>query len=109
MVRSRPANAESPARTESHFSSAVSPDMRLVVAMAPALTSGFMVRAGLSSTAISESNGKPVPLTPSRCRAASYPSWSQASANTNGLETLWIEKWVSTSPTPNDRPRAPTT
>jgi hypothetical protein len=25
------------------------------------------------------------------------------------LETLWIEKWVSTSPISNERPRAPTT
>ena len=109
MVSSRPANADSPARTASHFSSAVSPGIRLVVAIAPALTSGFMVRSALSSTAISELNGKPVQFTPRLCRAASYPSWSHTRANTNGLETLWIENLVSTSPISNDRPRTPTT
>ena len=79
------------------------------MAIAPALTSGFIVRSALSSTAISELNGKPVLLTPRRSRASSYPSVSQTRANTNGLETLWIENRASTSPISNDRPHGPTT
>ena len=50
----------------SHFSSAVLPGTRLVVAIAPALTNGFIVRSSFSSTAIKELNGNPVLLTPSR-------------------------------------------
>ena len=79
------------------------------MAIAPALTSGFIVRSALSSTAISELNGKPVLLTPRRSRASSYPSVSQTRANTNGLETLWIENRAATSPISNDRPQGPTT
>ena len=47
------------------------PGARLVVAIAPALTIGFIVRSALSSTAITELNGKPVLFTPRRTRAAS--------------------------------------
>jgi len=45
-----------------NFSSAVVPGTRLVVAMAPALTSGFIVRSALSSMAITELKGRPVLL-----------------------------------------------
>ncbi len=45
-------SADSPSRTWAHFSSAVRPGTRLVVAMAPAFTIGFMVRLSFSSTAI---------------------------------------------------------
>ena len=48
-------------------------------------------------------------LTPRRCRAVSYPIALQTSAKTNGLETLWIENAVSTSPISMNRPMAPTT
>ena len=75
--------------------------------MAPALTIGFIVRSSFSSTAMTELKGKPVLLTPSACRAASYPRLSQTSANTNGLETLWIENTVSMSPTSTVPPRTP--
>ena len=68
-----------------------------------------MVRSAFSSTAIRESNGKPVLLTPSRRRASPYPTASHTSANTKGLDTLWIENAVSTSPISKDLPRAPTT
>ena len=34
---------------------------------------------------------------------------SHTNANTKGLETLWIENVVSTSPISNDLPRVPTT
>ena len=80
-----------------------------MVAIAPALTNGFIVRSTFSSTAISESKGKPVLLTPSWRRASPYPIASHTSANTKGLETLWIENVVSTSPISKDLPRAPTT
>jgi hypothetical protein len=73
------------------------------------LTNGFIVRSMFSSTAISESKGKPVLLTPSRRRASAYPIAPHSSANTNGLETLWIENVVSTSPMPNDLPLTPAT
>jgi hypothetical protein len=71
MVSWRPANLDSRPRIDSHFSSDVAPGARLVVAIAPAFTSGFIVRAALSSTAISELKGKPVLFTPSRSRASS--------------------------------------
>ena len=71
MVSSRPANIESRSRIDSHFSSSVAPGARLVAAIAPAFTSGFIVRSSLSSTAIRELNGNPVLLTPSRSRASS--------------------------------------
>ena len=80
-----------------------------MVAIAPALTNGFIVRSTFSSTAIRESKGKPVLLTPSRRRASSYPIASQTSANTKGFETLWMENLVSTSPISKDLPLAPTT
>jgi hypothetical protein len=62
--RSRPANRDRPSWMKRHFASAVAPGARLVVAMAPALTIGFIVRSALSSTAITELNGSPVALTP---------------------------------------------
>ena len=71
MLSSRPAKRDSPCRTRSNFCSAVSPGTRLVVAIAPAFTSGFIVRSSFSSTAISELNGNPVEFTPSWCRADS--------------------------------------
>jgi hypothetical protein len=43
----------------SNFSSAVVPGTRPVVAMAPALTRGFIVRSALSSIAITELKGRP--------------------------------------------------
>ena len=48
-------------------------------------------------------------LTPSWRRASPYPIASHTNANTKGLETLWIENVVSTSPISNDLPLAPTT
>ena len=71
MLSVRPAKRESPSRIRSNFCSAVVPGTRLVVAIAPALTSGFIVRSSFSSTAISELNGKPVLFTPRWCRADS--------------------------------------
>jgi hypothetical protein len=44
----------------------VSPGASLVVAIAPALTIGFIVRCGFSSMAITELKGSPVLLTPIR-------------------------------------------
>ena len=99
-----PANRDRPSCTCCHFSSSVSPGTRLVVAMAPAFTIGFMVRLALSSTAITESKGRPVALTPSRARASWAPIASQTSANTNGFDTLWMEKGTSASPTACTRP-----
>ena len=78
---------------------------RLVVAIAPAFTIGFMVRRALSSTAITESNGSPVLFTPSRSRAASWPMAWQTSAKTNGFDTLWMEKLCSASPSERTWPR----
>jgi hypothetical protein len=57
-----------------HFASCVAPGTRLVVAIAPALTIGLVAPVVLRSTAASESNGKPVLLTPSFRRASSAPS-----------------------------------
>ncbi len=71
MVSSRPAKRDSPSRMCANFASAVDPGTRLVVAIAPALTNGFIVRSSFSSTAINELNGNPVEFTPSWCRADS--------------------------------------
>ena len=58
---------------KAHFASAVSPGARLVVAIAPALTIGFIVGCGFNSIAITELKGSPVLLTPIRSRAGSAP------------------------------------
>jgi hypothetical protein len=76
-----------------------------VVAIAPELTMGLVVRSARSSTAMTELKGCPVASTPSRRSASSGPSASHTSANTNGLDTLWIEKAWSASPTAKDSPR----
>ena len=87
----RPAKRDRPSTMCAHFSSAVAPGTRLVVAIAPALAIGLVSRRSLSSTAITELNGRPVLLTPRRSRAVSAPRASQTSANTNGFDTLWME------------------
>ena len=89
--------------------SAVAPGTRLVVAMAPALTIGFIVRSSLSSTAITELKGSPVLLTPRWSRAAHEPIAWQTRANTNGLDTLCIENSTAVSPAENTAPPTPTT
>jgi hypothetical protein len=81
-----------------HFSSAVAPGTRLVVAMAPAFTIGLVRPSGLCSTAASELNGRPVALAPIFLRASSGPICSHTRANTNGFDTLMIEKSWPTSP-----------
>jgi hypothetical protein len=73
ITSGRPANRDSAARMRPNFSSAVAPGTRLAVAMAPALTSGFIMRSALSSMAITELKGKPVLLTPSFRLACSCP------------------------------------
>ena len=80
-----------------HFSAAVLPGTRLVVAIAPGLTIGF-VRPSLCSTAESQLNGKPVPLTPSLLCASSGPIASHTRAKTNGFDTLMIVNSTSASP-----------
>ena len=76
------------------------------MAIAPALTIGFIVRSVFSSIAITELNGRPVLFTPSFRRASSWPIASHTRANTNGLDTLWIENgWVE-SPVASRRPSA---
>ena len=56
-----------------HFASAVAPGTRLVVAIAPAFTIGFVRPSGLRSTPASELNGRPVAFAPSFWRACSAP------------------------------------
>jgi hypothetical protein len=60
ITNRRPANRDIAATMLSNFSSAAVPGTRLVVAMAPALTKGFIVRSALSSIAITELNGRPL-------------------------------------------------
>jgi len=74
-----------------HLWAAVDQGTRLVVAMVPAFTIGFVRPSGLRSTPASELNGNPVAFAPSFARAASGPKSSQISANTNGFDTLMIE------------------
>ena len=93
-------SAESPSSTWAHLSSTVDPGTRLVVAMAPAFTSGFMVRLSLSSTAMTESNGRPVAFVAEQLAGrVRRRSASHTSANTNGLDTLWMENGMVASPT----------
>ena len=81
------------------MSSAVAPGTRLVVAIAPAFTIGFVRPSSLRSTAASELNGSPVRVDAEPLRAPrSGPSASQTSANTNGFETLMIVNSTSASP-----------
>ena len=68
------------------------------MAIAPALTIGFVRPSALRSTAASELNGMPVAFTPTGVCSSSGPSRSQASANTNGFETLMIVNSWSASP-----------
>ena len=67
----RPAKRDRPSRMNSHRSSLVAPGTRLVVAMAPALTIGFIVRSSFNSMAITELKASPVALTPSSRWASS--------------------------------------
>src|SRR5271166_531182 len=107
ITNRRPANRDSAARMLANFSSAVEPGTRLVVAMAPALTSGFIVRSALSSMAITELKGRPVLLTPSLRRASSWPRVWQTRAKTKSLETLSMANSWSASPTEKRRPLHP--
>ena len=67
----RPANRDTPSRMNRHFSSTLAPGTRLVVAIAPEFTIGFVRPSSLCSIAVSELNGRPVPLTPTRSRSSS--------------------------------------
>ncbi len=82
----------------SHFSPAVAPGTRLVVAMAPGFTIGFVRPSALRSTAASELNGRPVALTPSLSPRLVRPHGLATSAKTNGFETLMIANSTAASP-----------
>src|SRR5271167_2991297 len=92
-----------------HFSSGVEPGTRLVAAIAPGFTIGFVRPSSLRSTAARALNGRPVALTPSLWRATSAPRTWQISANTNGFDTLMIENGTSQSPLAWTAPFTPTT
>ena len=69
--------------------------------MAPELTIGFVSFVVDCSMADTELNGIPVPLTPSRSRAACGPMAWHTSAKIKGLEMLMMVNSVSTSPMEN--------
>src|SRR5579883_2642850 len=94
---------------KSHFSSAVAPGARLVVAIAPAFTIGFVRPSPLRSTAANELNGRPVAFAPSFSRACSGPTAWQTAAKTNGFDTLIIENSYSASPAAWISPLVPAT
>ena len=73
-----------------HLASRLSPGTRLVVAIAPELTIGFVRPSGLRSMPASELNAIPVAFTPIFWRASSTPIASQTRAKMKGLETLMI-------------------
>ena len=83
-----------------HRSSLVAPGMRLVVAIAPEFTIGFVRPPSPCSMAVSELNGKPVAFSPILRLTSSGPSAAQMSAKTNGFATLMIVNSTSSSPTP---------
>ena len=97
-MSSRPANADRPRTRNCHLASAVPPGSRLVAAIAPGFTMGFVTPSLPRSTAASELNGSPVAFAPIFLRACSGPSTAQASANTNGLATLMIGERAAASP-----------
>ena len=82
-----------------HLALRVAPGTRLVVAIAPEFTIGFVRPSGFRSMPSSELNARPVAFTPIFSRTSSTPSASQTRANTNGFETLMIVNSWSESPT----------
>lgn len=108
-VSTRPANLDSPASRNPHFSGSPVPGRRLVTAIAPALTIGLVVPSGLRSMADTELNGSPVAFTPILVRAWSGPSTSKTSANTNGFATLMIVNSCPASPARYHVPLVPAT
>jgi len=105
----RPANHDNPSWMNLHLSSRLAPGTRLVVAIAPEFTIGFVRPSGLRSIPSSELNARPVAFTPIFCRTASTPRASHTRAKTNGLETLMIVKSYSASPIEWTLPLLPTT
>jgi hypothetical protein len=92
-----------------HLASALAPGTRLVAAIAPGLTIGFVLPSGLASIAASELNGRPVAFTPTRSWTSSGPRSSHTSAKRNGFETLMIANSYRASPTAKTAPLIPTT
>src|SRR5262245_1078554 len=66
----RPANRDRPSRMNRHLSPMLFPGTRLVVAIAPGLTIGFVLPSRLHSMPATELNGKPVLLTPTWAQEA---------------------------------------
>ncbi len=85
------------------------PGTRLVVAIAPGFTIGFVRPSSLRSIAETALNGRPVASTPTSAPASAMPIASQTSANTNGLATLMIANSTSASPAVNTLPPTPAT
>lgn len=94
----RPAKRDRPSRTNVHFAARVRPGTRLVVAIAPEFTIGFVRPSAFRSIPSRELNASPVALTPMRCRVSSTPRASHTKAKMNGFETLMIENSCSASP-----------
>ena len=68
----------------------MAPGTRLVVAIAPEFTIGFVRPSAPRSMPSSELKASPVAFTPIFWRTSSTPTASQTRAKTNGLETLMI-------------------
>ncbi len=94
----RPAKASWMDRIRAHFSSPVFPSTRLVVAMAPGFTKGFISFPRICSMATMELNTCPVASTPIFSSTASAPAVSITLARVNTLEIDWMENWLPTSP-----------
>ncbi len=108
-TRARPANRDSPASRDSQRASRSGPGHSAVVAIAPALTIGFVRPAGSRSTAYAELNARPVAFTPTRRRTSATPTASPMSAKTNGFETLITVNGVCASPATARSPVTETT
>ncbi len=83
-VSLRPAKASWMARMRAHFSSAVLPSTRLVVAMAPGFTKGFISFPRICSMATMELNTWPVASTPILSSTACGPAVSITLASVKG-------------------------
>jgi hypothetical protein len=81
-----------------HWAAASAPGTRLVVAIAPAFTSGLESPSSVRSTASAELNGSPVLFTPRASRASCSPIASHTRANRNGFDRLWMLKGTAQSP-----------
>ena len=86
----RPAKRDSPSWMKRHFAATLSPGARPVVAIAPALTIGFVRPSASRSIPVSELKAWPVAFTPIFFRISAAPIMLHNRANTKGFAALMM-------------------